>query len=119
MDSKVPLLSPFNYVNWNPKTSTYLKSQCLFDFSIGALSEPKSYEEKIEWMNNCDRSYAIMCLAMSPNIHHLIHFVEYPFEIWKNLDKYFGMQKEDEAWSGPSISSCDLSQDVFPSTLSY
>ena len=70
MDSKVPLLSPFNYVDWKPQMSAYLKRQCLFDVSIGALREPESYEEKIDWINNCGRAYGIMCLGMSPNIHH-------------------------------------------------
>ena len=77
-----------------------MKRQCLFDVSIGALSEPKSYEEKIDRINNCDISYRIMCLGMSPNINHLIYYVEYPFDLWNNLDKDFGVQKvEDEAWS--------------------
>ena len=87
MDSKVPLLSPFNYADWNPKMSAYLKRQCLFDVSIGALSEPESYEEKIDWLNNCDRDYGIMCLGISPNIYHLIDSAEFPCEVWKILDK--------------------------------
>ena len=99
--------------------SAYLKRQCLFDVSIGALSEPKSYEVKIDWLNNCDRAYGIMCLAMSPDIHHLIYSVEYPFELWNNLDKAFGVQEvEDEAWSGPKISSCSLSQYFLASKFS-
>ena len=72
MDSKFPLLYPFNYAYWKPEMSAYLKRQCLFDVSIGALREPESYEENIHWMNNCDVSYGIMCLSMSPNIYHLI-----------------------------------------------
>ena len=88
---KVPLLSPFNYADWNPKMSTYLKMKCLFDVSIGALSEPEYYEGKIYWLNNCDICYGIMCLGIYPNIHHLIYYVEYPFELWKNLDKAFGL----------------------------
>ena len=79
MDSKVPLLSPFNYVDWNPKMTAYLKRQCLFDVIIGAVSEPESYEENIDWLNDCHRAYGIMCLAMSPKTHHLIVSVEYPF----------------------------------------
>ena len=60
-----------------------------------------------------------MFLVMSPNIHHLIDSTEYPFELWNNLDKAFGLQEiEDEAWSEPSISSCSLSQDFLASTLS-
>jgi len=118
MDSKFPLLSPFNYADWKPKMSAYLKRQCLFDVSIGALSEPESYEEKIDLVNNCDIAYGIMCLGMSPNIYHLIDSAEFPFELWKILDKAFGLQEiEDEAWSEPSISSCSLSQDFLASTL--
>ena len=99
--------------------STYLKMQCLFDVSFGSLSESESYEENIDWMNNCDRAYGIMCLAMSPNIYHLVDSVEYPFDIWKNLDKDFGVQEvEDEAWSEPNISSCSLYQYLLASTLS-
>ena len=67
--------------------STYLKRKCLFDVSIGALSEPKSYEEKIDWLNNCDRDFGIMCLGMSSNINHLIDSAEYRFEISINLEK--------------------------------
>ena len=64
-----------------------------------------------DWINNFDRAYGIMCLGMYPNIYHLIDFAEYPFELWKILDKAFGLQEiEDEAWSKPSISSCSLSQ---------
>ena len=85
MDSNVPLLSHFNYADWKPKMSTYLKRQCLFDVSIGALSEPETYEENINWINNCDRDYGIMFLAMSPNIHHLIDSIENSFEFSKIL----------------------------------
>ena len=93
--------------------------KCLFDVSIGALSEPKSDEEKIASLNDCDRAYGIMCLEMSPNIHHLIDSVEYPFELWKILEKAFGVQEvEAKAWSEPNISSCALSQDVLASTFS-
>ena len=54
-----------------------------------------------------------MCLGMDPNIYHLIYFAEYPFELWKNLDKAFGLQEiEDEAWSEPSIYSCSLSLSI-------
>ena len=93
MDSKFTLLSPFNYADWKPKMSAYLKRQCLFDVSIGALNKPQSYEDNIDWINNCDRDYGIMCLIMSPNIYHLIYYVEYTFEVWNNFDKYFYMQE--------------------------
>ena len=119
MDSKFPLLYPFNYDYWKLKMSAYLKRQCLFDVSIGASSETTSYEERIDWMNNCDRAYGIMCLGMYPNIHHLIDSVGYPFELWNNLDKAFGVQEvEDEAWSEPNISYCYLSQYFLASTFS-
>ena len=52
MDSKFPLLSPFNYFDKKPKASAYLKSKCLFDVSIGDVSELEYYEENIDWINN-------------------------------------------------------------------
>ena len=56
---------------------------------------------------------------MSPNIYHLIYSAEFPFDLWKILDKAFGLQEiEDEAWREPSISSCYLSQDFLASTFS-
>ena len=56
--------------------------------------------------------------GMSPNIYLLIDSAEFPFELWKILDKAFGLQEfEDEAWSEPSIFSCSLSQDLLASTL--
>ena len=93
MDSKFPLLYPFSYADWKPKMSAYLKRQCFFDVSIVALSEPESYEEKIDWINNCDRAYGIMCFEMSPNIHHLIDSVEYPFDLWKIWKKLLVCRK--------------------------
>ena len=89
MDSKVPLLSPFNYVDWKPKMIAYLKRQFLFDVSIGALIEPESYEDNIDWINNFDIDYGIMCLEMYPKINNLIDSTEYQFDLWNNLDKYF------------------------------
>ena len=73
--------------------SAYLKRQCLFEVSIGAFSEPESYEDNIDWLNNCNRDYGIICLEMSPNIHHLIDSTEYPFEIWKKLEKLLVCRK--------------------------
>ena len=88
MDSKFPLLSPFNYDDWNPKMSAYLKRQCLFDVSISALSEPQYYREKIDWINNCDRDYSIMCLGMSPNIYYLIDSAKFPFVVVEGSKNY-------------------------------
>ena len=46
-------------------------------------------------------------------------FSEFPFELWKILDKAFGLQEiEDEAWSEPNISSCSLSQYFLAFTFS-
>ena len=85
--------------------STYLKRQCLFDVSIGPLRKLKSYEENIDWLNIFDRAYGIMCLEMSPTIHHLIDSAEYPFELWKFLEKDFGVQEiEEEARIEPNVS---------------
>ena len=82
MDLKsVPLLSPFNYSEWKPKMCAYLKRKCLYDVSIGGVTEPESYEEKCGWLNDYDRAYGTMCLAISPRMHYLLDSIEYSFEL--------------------------------------
>ena len=39
-----------------------------------------------------------MCLAIPPTMRYLFDFVEYPFEIWINLDEALGMQQEDVSY---------------------
>ena len=89
-----PPLSPFNYVEWELKMVAYLKSHELFDFSIGVMAMLESDEEKNDWLNDCDSAYGKMCLAMSHKMWYLIDFVEYPFELWSNLDSDFGVHKK-------------------------
>ena len=92
MDSKVvPLLSPFNYYEWKSNMFAYLKRKYLYDVSIGAVREPKSCQEKDAWLNDNDRDYRTMCLAIPPTIRYLLDYVEYPFELWINQDKALGM----------------------------
>ena len=96
MDSKiVPLLSPFNYFEWKSKMCAYLKRQCIYDVSIGAVRELESCQEKDAWLSDNDRAYGTMCLAIPPTMRYLLDLVDYPFEIWINIDEALGMQEED------------------------
>ena len=84
MDSKVvPLLSPFKYFEWKSNMCAYIKRHCLYDVSIGAMREPDSYQEKYDWLNDNDRAYGTMCLAIPPTMRYLLDFVDYPFELWR------------------------------------
>ena len=92
MDSKVvPLLYPFNYYEWKFNMCAYIKRQCIYDVSIGAMREPESFQEKYDWLNDNDRAYGTMCLAIPPTMHYLLDSTDYPFEIWRNLDEALGM----------------------------
>ena len=96
MDSKVvPLHYPFNYYEWKLKMCAYLKRQCLYDVSIGAVREPESCQEKDAWINDNDRAYGTMCLAIPPTMCYIIDSVDYPFKLWRNLDEALGIQQED------------------------
>ena len=89
MDSRsVPPLSPFNYPQWKLKMIEYLKSHDLFDISIGFVSEPTYYEQKCAWLNDYNKAYGVMCLAISPSMCYLIDIVDTPSELWKNLYRY-------------------------------
>ena len=36
-----------------------------------------------------------MCLAIPPTVHYLLDSIDYPFELWRNIDGALGMQQED------------------------
>ena len=59
----------------------YLKIKCLYDVSIGVVNEPESYDEKCDWLNDDDRSYGTMCLAIPPTMCYLLDSIEYPLEL--------------------------------------
>ena len=94
------------------------------DVSIGAMSKPESYEEKCDRLNDCDRAYGTMCLAIPPTMRYLLDFPEYLFELWRNLDEDLGMNKEDVSYMEskqmstslcvlpPMISASCISQEV-------
>ena len=70
----------------------YLESRDLLDVSFGTGKE--SYEDENYWLDDGKRAYAIMCMVMTPNMCYLMEYVEYPFDLWTNLDRYFGVQRE-------------------------
>ena len=60
-----------------------------------------------------------MGMVMSPYMCYLMEFVEYPFELWRNLDRDFGVHKEeDDSWSESITFSCVLPSKVSASILS-
>ena len=69
----------------------YLKRKCLYDVSIGAMRELDSCQEKCDWLNDNDRAYGTMCLAIPPTMHYLLDSAEFPFDIWINIDEPLGM----------------------------
>ena len=94
MDSSAPLLTPFtSYSKWKLKMIASLKRQGLYDVSIGLGKE--SYENENDWINDGDRYFGAICLALSPSLRYLIGSAEYPKDLWTKLDRTFGKHNED------------------------
>ena len=99
MDSKVvPLLSQFNYYEWKSKMCAYIKRKFVYDVSIDVVREQESCQEKYDWLNYNDIAYGTMCLAIPPTMRYLLDSVDYPFELWINLDEALGMQQENVSY---------------------
>ena len=96
MDSilSVPLLTPSRrYSEWKLNMISYIKRQDIYEVYIGLGKE--SYEDENDWLNDGDRYFGRICLAFSPSLHYLIDYVEYPKDLWRSLDIYFGKHNED------------------------
>ena len=50
---------------------------------------------KIEWLNKSDGSFGTIATGLSPSLRYLIRSIEDPKELWKILDRTFGMIYED------------------------
>ena len=96
----------------------YLKSHDLLDVSFGAGKE--SYEDENDCLDDGGISYAIICMAMNNNICYLMEYVEYPLELWRNIHRAFGVQKEEnDRWRESKTSSFVLPSKLSASILSY
>ena len=71
-----------------------LKRRGLYEVSIQLGKE--SYPNENDWLNDGDRAFGEICLALSPHLHYLIGSVEYPKDIWTKLDRKFGKNNEDD-----------------------
>ena len=61
--------------------------------SIGLGEE--SFKIKDDWLNKCDTSYGNMYMAISASMLYLKRSVRNPKDLWKILDRTFGMIDED------------------------
>ena len=95
MDSSIPLLTPFtSYSEWKLKMIAYLKRRGLYEVSIGLGRE--SYENENDWLNDSDRAFGSMCLALDDSLYYLIpNHAEYQKKFWPILDRTFGKHNED------------------------
>ena len=71
----------------------YLKRQGLYEVSIGIGRE--TYENENDWLNDGDRAFGSIALALDDSLCYLICSAEYPKEIWTILDRTFGKHNED------------------------
>ena len=119
LDSLVPLLTLLtNYLEWKMNMIASLKRQDLYEVSIGLGEE--SFERKHDWLNKCDVAYGNMYMAISPSMLYLKRLVRNPKDLWKILDRTFGMIDEDNNSTLESTSSTIsiLDLEISPSTLS-
>ena len=80
MDSLVPLLTPFtSYSEWKLKMIASMKRRGLYEVYIGLGKE--SYQNENDWLNDGDRAFGAICLALSPSLRYLIGSAEYPKDL--------------------------------------
>ena len=95
-----------------------LKRRGLYEVSIGLGKE--SYENDNDWIDDGDRAFGAICLALSPSLYYLNGFAEYPKDLLTKLDRTFGKHNEDHNSTLEIIASTTrvLYSKVSASTLS-
>ena len=72
-------------------------------------------------MNDYDRAFGAIYVAISPSMHYLIDSAEYPKDLWITLDRVLGKHNEDPSScveSASSSSMASLSQYLLASIFS-
>ena len=94
LNLSVSLITPSTrYSKWRMKMISSLKGQGIYDVSI--LLGKDSYEYENDWINDSDRYFREIGLALSPSLFYLTKSVEYPKDLWTKLDRKFGKHNED------------------------
>ena len=63
--------------------------------------------------------YGSMGMVMSHDMRYLMEYAEYPFDLWRNIDRAFGVQKEEyDSWRENNTSPCVLPSKASTSILS-
>ena len=70
-----------------------LKRRGLYQVSIGLGKD--SHENENDWLNDGDRDFGAIFLALSPSLRYLIGSAEYPKDLWTKFDGTFGKDNED------------------------
>ena len=84
MDSSIPLLTPFtSYSEWKLKMIASLKRRGLYEVSIGIGRE--TYENENDWLNDGNRAFGAICLALDDSLYYLTDYAEYPKNFWPIL----------------------------------
>ena len=96
----------------------YLKRRGLYEVSIGLGKE--SYENENYWLNDSDRAFGSIALALDDSLYFVIDFVGNPKALQTQLDRTFGKQNEDHnsTLEIKSITKRVLHSKISASTLS-
>ena len=70
-----------------------LKRQGLYEVCIGLGKE--SYEYENDWLNDSDRAFGSIALALDDSLYYLTCSAEYPKNFWPILDRTFGKHNEN------------------------
>ena len=70
-----------------------LKRRGLYEVSIGLGKE--CYENENDWLNDGDRAFGEICLALDDSLYYLTDYAEYPKNFQTILDRAFGKHNED------------------------
>jgi hypothetical protein len=70
--SPIILLTPHNYLEWNPKIQIFLRSRVLYQITMEMEVDPNSTDGKNDFLNRQDMAIGFICLSIYPEILHQV-----------------------------------------------
>jgi hypothetical protein len=115
------LLTPHNYLEWNPKILLHLRCRGLYQITMAMEVEPNYVNEKNDFLNRQDMAIESIGMSVSPKLFHQVYEESQgltPNELWTRLEVVFG-NKEYCEYFMQEVEQIELEEKPLKDQVSY
>ena len=84
------ILTPFNFFECKYEMEIFLIEKGIYRVTMATKEYHNVVSNKIKWHNMRDEAYGVLCLNISRDLLFHLDSLNYPNEVWENIEEIFG-----------------------------